>query len=217
MISNELDPARVRDISPYVLDSAGRVRVLPSEFWASTTIEERALFGHRYGIYNFPTVELVDFLRDYIGDRRAIEIGAGHGVLAQALDIRATDNCMQRKAKYRRIYRATGQPTVPYGRNVIEIDAHDAVRRYDPDVVIGCWITHRYDPGRHYAGGNEIGVDEADVIRHCLQYIMIGNTAVHALKPIWELPHIISYPSFVFSRSANGSPDFLAVWGRGNL
>lgn len=79
-----LDPSQIRDISPLVLGDDGRMRVLPAEFWIGTTQAERILFGHLNGIYSFPTVELVEHLKALIGDRSAIEIGAGHGVLAQA-------------------------------------------------------------------------------------------------------------------------------------
>ncbi len=210
-----LNPSEIRDIAPDVLDKAGRIRVLPAAFWESTTPQERALFGHRHAIYSFPTAELVEHLATLIDGRTAIEIGAGHGVLAQALDIPATDNRMQNKARYRRIYDLTGQPTVEYGRNVIELDAAAAIRRYRPDVVIGCWVTHKYEPHRHFAGGNEIGIDEHDLIAKVQQYVVIGNDQVHGTKPVWELPHTREYLPFVYSRAANGSRDFLAIWRGG--
>jgi hypothetical protein len=215
VMAHELDPSRIRDISAAVLDNHGRMRVLPAAFWTSTTPSERALFGHQHGIYSFPTTELVEYLRELIDGRSAIEIGAGHGVLAQALGIPATDNRMQAKARYRRIYEQAGQPTVKYGRNVVELNAAAAVRRYRPDVVIGCWVTHKWEPHRHGAGGNEIGIDEANLIANVEQYVVIGNDQVHGFKPIWELPHSRTYLPFIYSRAANGSPDFLAIWPGG--
>ena len=206
-----IDP-RVRDLSPMALDERGALKVLPTSFWETTTPRERALFGHRHGFYLLPTVELVEHLHELIGGRSAIEIGSGNGVLAQALGIPATDNCMQRRSHYRRIYEATGQPTVTYGRNVTPLSAADAVRRHKPDVVVAAWVTHRYRQDRHWAGGNEIGVDEEDVIAHCSTYVVIGNEHVHRTKSIWDLPHTITYPPFVVSRAANGSRDFIAVF-----
>ena len=206
-----IDP-RERDLSPMALDGYGLPKVLPTSFWEATTPAERALFGHRHGIYLFPTVELVAHLHELIGGRSAIEIGSGNGVLARALGIPATDNCMQRRERYRRIYEAAGQPTVTYGRNVTAMDAATAVRRHKPDVVIAAWVTHRFRYDRRWAGGNEIGVDEEDVIAHCSSYVMIGNEHIHRTKSIWDLPHTITYPPFVVSRAANGSRDFLAVF-----
>lgn len=207
-----LDPDKIRDIADEVLDEAGRMRVLPAEYWATTTPEERALFGHRNGIYSFPTVELVEHLREFIGARTAIEIGAGHGVLAEALGIPATDNRQQEWEKYRLILAATKQPPVRYGPNVIDCHASRAVRRFKPAVVIGCWVTHKYDPKRHEAGGNEVGIDEEDILRNCAVYVVVGNEAVHAGKKIWTRKHEIVYPPFVYSRATNGTRDFIATW-----
>lgn len=207
-----LDPSKVRDISPEVLDALGRLRVLPAAYWASTTREERMLFGNRHGLYSFPTFELVDRLREIIGDRTAIEIGAGHGVLAEALGIPATDSRQQDKEPWRAMYKAKGQPTVPYGPNIVESHASRAVRSYKPQVVIGCWVTHLYDPDRHDAGGNEAGIDEPDILRHCETYVVVGNEKVHAGKAIWSRPHQIEHPPFVYSRAMNGAPEFIAVW-----
>jgi hypothetical protein len=96
------------------------------------------------------------------------------------------------------------------------VDANAAVRRFRPDVVIGCWVTHRYDPGRHTAGGNEAGIDEEDVLEHCSAYVVVGNQRVHEGKKIWKRKHTIEYPEWVYSRAMNGSPDFVAVWrGKG--
>lgn len=206
----ELDPDR--DLSSEAIDENGRPRILPAAFWAGTTRQERALLGLRFGIYSFPTVELVEFLRRAIGTSRAIEIGAGNGVLAAELGIPATDNRMQEMEKYRTVYALNGQATVPYGDNIVHCDAKEAIRRFRPDVVIGCWVTHRYEPDRHWAGGNEIGIDEERVLRHCRRYIVVGNRHVHAGKKIWGRAHSIVHPSFVYSRAINGSRDFIATW-----
>jgi hypothetical protein len=197
---------------PQVLDDQGRLRVLPAAYWATTTREERSLLGARYGLYSFPTVELVDHLRSLIGGRSAIEIGASHGVLAEALDIPATDNRQQEMPEYRARIALQGQTPVAYGPNVIECHASRAVRRYRPQVVIGCWVTHKYDPARHEAGGNEIGIDEEDILRNCGTYIVVGNEQVHAGKKIWDRPHRIEYPPFVYSRAHNGTREFIATW-----
>lgn len=207
-----LDPDQIQDLRPEVLDEYGRFQILPADYWAATTVEERALLGHRTGMYSFPTTELVAHLRELIGGRTAIEVGAGNGVLAQALNIPATDNKQQLMPRYRTLYDAHGLALVPYGENIIEMDASHAVRYFRPAVVIGCWVTHRYDPTAHHLGGNEIGLDEPDLLHHCEEYVMVGNEDVHKDKPVWSSPHEISYPPFVYSRAHNGSRDFVAVF-----
>jgi hypothetical protein len=214
-----LDPRQIRDIRPEALGEDGRLRVLPTSYWESTTADERALFGKRTGLYSFPTVELVERLREMIAGRLAIEIGAGHGVLADALGIPGTDSFQQRVPKYRAMYERSGHTLVPYGPTVIDMHASRAVRYYRPEIVIGCWVTHKYDPKEHERGGNEVGVDEPDILRHCAKYVMIGHTRVHQHKPLWEkCRHAIEYPSYVVSRAMKGGggmsegQDFLAIF-----
>lgn len=210
----EIDPSRCRDLAPAAIGADGRLRILPAEFWAATTVTERALFGNRHGLYALPTVELVAHLRELIGGRTAIEIGAGNGVLAEALGITATDSYQQDTEPYRSYYRSIGQPTVPYGPNVVRAHASRAVRTYRPQVVIACWVTHKADPKRPEAGGNEVGVDEADILRHCQTYIHIGNDRIHRTKPILGRPHTVTHPPFLYSRAHNGTPDNITIWNQ---
>lgn len=204
-----LDPEMVRgtrDLSPEVLDEDGRIRVLPAAYWATTTVRERILFGHRHAAYLFPTVELVDQLRGLIAGRPAIEVGAGNGVLAEALGIPATDNRMQEKEPVRSWYAERGLPAVRYGPNVVEAHASRAVRRFRPEVVIGCWVSHKSPDG------NPLGLDEEDILRHCRLYIVVGNEYVHRGKLIWKRPHTIEHPPYLYSRAGNGSREFIAWW-----
>lgn len=214
MHSVVIDPNAVRDLGPLVLDDRGHPRVLPASFYAETTREERALLGLRCGAYGLPTVELVAYLQSIIAGRSALEIGSGNGVLARALDIPATDNRQQDAPDIRKYYEALGQPTIRYGDNVEALDAHAAVARYRPQVVIASWVTHRYDPCRHWAGGNQDGVTEEDIIANCDAYVFIGNESVHRAKSIWAQPHQRWSPPWLYSRAVNGSQDFIAIWER---
>lgn len=207
-----IDADKVRDISGKLLDEDGILRVVPARILEATTAEERLLFGVRHGIYSFPTEELCEYLRKRIAGRRAIEIGAGHGVLAQALGIPATDNRQQEESGVRAHYRALGQPTVPYGAHVEKLSAMEAISAYRPQVVIACWVTQRFDPLRPDLGGSTTGVDEEAVIESCAEYIFVGNERVHQNKQIWALPHEKLEPAWIFSRAVNGSPDFIASW-----
>ena len=207
-----LDPRGVRDLRPDALDPKGRLKVLPAAFWAQTTVMERALFGANTGLYSFPTEELVARLGELIGGRKAIEIGAGPGVLAEALGIPATDSFQQHEPQYRRLYEGQGLVIVPYGPAVVKMSAHQAIRAYEPQVVVACWVTHKFDPKQSHRKGNEVGVDELDVLEHCDTYLFVGNEGVHADKPLWEKSrHAFEFPPYVFSRAANGGRDFIAT------
>ena len=210
-----VDARSIRDISSLVLDSKGRLKVVPAEVYRSTTLHDRAVFSMRAGLYGLPTVELVAHLKALIAGRRAIEIGAGHGVLALALGIPATDNRQQEDPVIKAHYAALQQTTVPYGDNVEKLDALSAVEKYEPEVVIACWVTHLYDPARHEAGGNAWGVDESALLDRVATYVHIGNEQVHRNKAIWARPHTLSHPDWLYSRAVNGSRDFIAVWEQG--
>jgi len=209
-----IDLTKVRDISSRLVDDRGRLRIVSARTLEGTTAQERLLFGVRQGVYSFPTDELCDFLRSRIEGRVAIEIGAGHVLLAKALSIPATDNRQQEDPELKAYYAQIGQPTVPYGENVEKLNAAAAVAKYRPNVVIACWVTHRFDPDRPHAGGSVTGVDEASIIELCDEYIFIGNEHVHAHKPIWEMPHEKLTPRWLYSRAVNGSREFIATWRR---
>lgn len=210
-----LDPRGVRDLAPLALDTNGELRVLPASFWAETTRDERVLFGLRHGLYCFPTVELVEWLKRAIGDRSAIEIGSGNGVLAKALGIPATDNHMQEWPEIRAVYELTKQPTVTYGANVERMDALEAVAHYKPQVVVAAWVTHKYALLRAAHGGNVHGVEEVEMLRQIETYLFVGNRSTHAGKALWAQPpaEYVEAPWLV-SRAMGEAPNFLARWER---
>ncbi len=214
MEATPLDPSKIRDLSSLLLDGGGAFRVLPASAYEGTTPEERLLFGVRHGIYGFSTTELVEFLRERIGGRRAIEIGSGNGLLAAALGIRATDNRQQDEPAVRAYYESLAQPVVRYGDDVEKLDAAEAIAKYNPEVVVASWVTHRFDPARQDAGGSMSGVDEGALLKACETYMFVGNEQVHAKKAIWTFPHTKLTPPWLFSRAMNGSLDFVAIWSR---
>lgn len=210
-----LDPRNVRDITPLLVDNKGRLKVVPAEALRETTPEERMLFCVLNACYVLPTLELVEHLRTLIAGRRCIEIGAGNGLVAQALGIPATDSRQQESPDIRALYKKLRQPVISYGANVEKLDALAAIQAHQPEVVLACWVTHRFDPHRSWAEGNQDGVDEMQVLQGCQEYLFVGNDQVHRNKAIWDQPHEKTYPDYIFSRAANGSRDFLARWRRG--
>lgn len=208
-----IDPSQVRDITPLIAGEDARLRVMPASFYQGTTKEERGVAGFHTAAYVLPTTELIDWLTVAIAGRRAIEVGAGNGVLAQALGIPATDNRMQEQPSIKAYYKAVGQKVVSYGNNVEAYPAEEAVKVFQPEVVLAAWVTHKFDESRREAEGNMFGVNEEAIVAGCKTYIFVGNTKVHANKSIWSLPHKRFEPPWLYSRAVNGSPDFIAVWG----
>lgn len=207
-----IDVASTRDLSPEVMLDQGRPRIMPADYYRRATKPELGLLCHKHGVYGLPTIELVTWLKRYIAGRSAIEIGAGNGMMATAVGIRATDSFQQTRPEIQAYYDFFKQPPVIYGPHVENIDAAAAVRKYLPDVVLGCWVTHKYREERHTAGGNAWGIDEEDVLAHCAEYILIGNTVTHAGKSIWDRKHKIAYPNWIFSRAQSEGRDFIAIF-----
>lgn len=208
-----LDPRKIRDIRPLVLDAAGHLTVQPAAIYAQTSNLERAMLGTRIGAYGLPTTELVEWLKKVVAGRKAIEIGAGNGLLSRAVGITGTDNFLQIRSDVREYYASLGQPLIPYCLKLERLEAEQAVRLHKPEVVVASWVTHIYDERRPAAGGNMYGVDENWIIDHCQTYIFIGNEKVHRDKAIWARPHRRFTPPWLYSKAHNGSPEFIAIWG----
>lgn len=171
---------------PDLFDADGTLQPMPAAFWAQHDRINRATFGHHKALYAFPTTEGIDYIRKVIAGRSAIEIGAGNGAFCKALGIPGTDNFQQVLEPYKSYYETMRQPIVNYGSHVERMEAALAVAKYQPKVVLACWVTHLYMPRRHELGGNEIGVDEHFLLSQVDDYIFIGDTYIHSKKPLFR-------------------------------
>lgn len=167
-------------------------------------------YCHHHGIYGFPTTELIDFLKQEIGDSLAIEIGAGKGILGRGLGIKQTDSKQQLNKKVIMIYAAMRQPTINYPEYVYTLEANEAINRLKPEVVIGSWITHKWKPGMDR--GNKGGVAEERIINKVKKYIVIGHEKIHYDKPILKMDHRIVRPDWLMSRSLDTQGNTIYIW-----
>jgi len=194
------------------LDERGRLIVHPAQYWRQFSQVEIYAFCVERGIYCVPTSELVAWLqREIVRQFDTIEIGAGNGVLAEALGVVATDNKMQLWPEIVDYYQLINQATISYGPNVVEYSADEAVQKLKPEVVIGAWVTHRYDSQQHWRGGNAHGVLEEEILKHA-RYCFIGNRAVHGTKPIMARDHQEYTFPWLVSRGMSEAENFIAVW-----
>jgi len=184
----------------------------PNEFYDQIGSLSLRAWCHLHARYGLPTHELVEFLQRYIGTRRTIEIGAGHGDLAYHLNIPATDNWSQTFPDVKLFYALTRQPVIQYPERVENLDATAAIEKYKPEVVIASWVTQRINahepppPG----GGSVYGVDEDQIIASGRTYMLIGNLAIHGTKLIMRHPHRQLILRFIRSRSAQ--PELNRIW-----
>lgn len=168
----------------------------------------------KYGMYLFPTKELIDFIKEEIAGQEddTIEIGAGNGFLGKALGVRCTDSYQQDGAKMKLLYDFMKQPTVQYGAHVRPYAALDAVTIYNPKIVVGAWCTHMYNSKEHWREGNMFGIDEGKMLRRIKKYLFVGNSKVHSKKPILELPHKEFKADWLLSRSLNRELNVIWIW-----
>ena len=189
------------------------LQIMPSSFYNRIPQEHLSLWGHKRGIYGLPTTELIEWLnKEIVGS--AIEVGAGNGALGRALGIPITDKCTMKLPEVQFYYKLCRQPLTEYPDDIIEMDGLTAIDTYKPDTVIGSWITHQYKESEHLRGGSAYGIDEAQILPKIKKYIMIGNTAVHSVKPILDREHKEYRFPWLYSRSMEAQENIIYVWER---
>lgn len=183
-----------------------------TELW-SVPQEHLSLFCVKHGLYQLPTVELVNYLRERIDGRTAIELGAGNGVFGRSLGIPMYDNKMQEWPEIKAHYAMLQQPTVTYGQEVIEMDGLEAVKKVKPQVVVACWLTQIKKDDVY--DGNMYGVDEDALMDNVETYIHVGNERVHGSKRILQNPkyriELLSAPGLIFSRSMHPEQNVIYI------
>ena len=196
-----------------LLDDDGFCRLLPYSEIASIEHVDFMQWCHARAVYQYPTVELIEFLKRTIDGRSAIEVASGTGQIGRHLGIRMTDSHMQLEPDIRAYYIALGQVPITYPPSVENVDANEAVIRYAPDVVVACWLTHKFLPNTGMTQGSAMGADEEHIIRSVETYIHVGNDGSHSQKPALQLPHQKEYFPWLASRAADPSKNHVLVWG----
>jgi hypothetical protein len=193
-----------------LLDEQGFCKVLPAETIKGIPRQTFQLWCMRNAVYLYPTQELVEFLKNFIGTRTAIEVGAGNGHLGNALGITMTDSGMQTRPDIIAQYETIGQVCTNPPANVEILDAEAAVLKYKPQVVVASWLTHKWTPG--LSTGNQFGPDENVIIENTEHYVHIGNDKVHKDKPCWQSEHTKDYHPWIVSRASEPEKDHVAIF-----
>ena len=185
-------PRDITSLDRLFFDAAGRLTPVPAAALRDVDWLTLRIWCHYRGVYGIPTVELVEKLRELIGGRRAIEIGAGRGVFGRALGIPMTDSKAMERSDVRAVYAQMGQPVTPYGDDVEHLDAAAAVEKYAPEVVVGSWITQLISPVIHgfNVPGSIYGVDECALVRRVGTYLLFGARRTHDAKFLFADPEV---------------------------
>lgn len=171
-----------------ILLKDGELQVLSAADLLKIEFLDLKLWCHKNGIYGIPTKELIEVIKPHLVENKSIEVGGGCGVFGRALDIPSTDSMIQSMPEMRAYYAALGQPVVDYGKNVIGLEASDAINKYEPDVVFGSWVTQYVSPDLPppEGGGSVYGLREAEFIPNIKKYIVYGNDLIHGQKNIFK-------------------------------
>lgn len=184
----------------------GRMRALPAAELLKIGLSRLKVWANRRARYTLVTAELVEWLREQIGGRRALEIGAGMGDLGYHLGIPQTDLGLQTALFRGSLLELIGQaPTVPPD-DVKRLEAEQAILYYQPEVVIGSWVTERQPEIPGY------GVREERMFESGRTYILVGNDRPHKNKSILELPHELHRFSWLVSRAIDPAQNYIRVW-----
>lgn len=181
------------------------LKCMSAAFYERFTRQQRSFFANKHGFYGLPTDELVEWIKQRIGDRYAIEIGSGNGTLGRALGIRRTDNWIQATPEMRQRYTENRVQPVRYGNDVRKIDYKKAILKFKPQVVVAQWVTN--------VEKNNLGMDEQWILENCETYIHVGHEKVHACKTILDQPHETHYPPGLFSRS-HREREVVYIWSQ---
>lgn len=151
-------------------------------------------------------------LDDLIGDYKAIEIGAGTGSIGRLLDIKMTDSYLQQdNTAVRLYYEMAKQPVIKYPADVIKADALTAYRRFKPECMLGCYVTHLWREGMQ--GGNMFGVDFERLLPLLKHLILVGNLRPHGGNSIMALDHTeIDLHGDLITHSDDRDQDRIFVW-----
>lgn len=216
-----LQDANVDYLDDLLLDN-GLPKIVDADCLRSIHHEHLMIWCNKFGSYTIPTTELIDWLKNQIGNRSAIEICAGYGSIGRALKIPITDSHMQTKPEVIAYYRLLGQNPIRPPNDVHKLEANDAIDKFKPQVVIGCFVTQKYQSGDEGSptspkiNSSVYGVDEQSMLKKIKTYINIGNDLSHGDKRIKKYRHELHRFDWLFTRSQSPLLNHICVWNMKN-
>ena len=178
-----LEKQDVSYMDSILFDENKMLRVVPSSELLKLPREHIMIWGNLNGVYTFPTKELIDWLKEKIGDKKAIEICAGNGSIGRALGLISTDSYIQTTPEMVAFYKSIGQHPIFPKEDVEKIDAVNAVKKHNPELVVASYATQVTKDGDQ-TDTSIFGVDEEFIMSEVKEYIHIGNFSTHGRKRI---------------------------------
>ncbi len=199
----------VEQLDPLLLEG-DRLKLLPSSFYQQILPEKLRVWCRAKARYTLPTIELIEFLKQQIGERSAIELGAGNGDLGFHLGIAQTDSYCQDTPMMKLYYQSIGQTVTQPREDVERLEALDGIAHHKPQVAIASWLTQIYRPDCDL--GSEFGADEEQIIAQVEMYIHVGNRDSHGSKRILKKTHIEYVIPGLVTRANRPEENVIYVW-----
>ena len=206
-----LNRVDITELEKQVFDLDGKLKVMPYSFYKEIDENSIKFLMWKHGVYVIPTQELIDWLKANIKGF-AIEIGAGIGTIGRSLHIPITDSRMQDLPHVKFQYNMSGQPTIKYPDDIEKLDASEAILKYKPKTVIGCFITHKFNSITN--NGNALGVNEELLLQKVDRYINVGNLFTHKDKPILKKLPTEYYFEWLITRSNDQSLNRIWIYDK---
>lgn len=201
-----------------LLDSKGRLKPVPTEWLSKQKHGNVQFFCTMNALYHLVTTELLDYLHKEINNRTALEICCGNDNIGYRLGIPMCDSFMQHFPHIKLVYDLNNQAITQPPVDTIKMEASKAIEAYNPQVVIGAFVTQKYDPKNSPNNpGSEYGVDEINILSKCETYICLGNKETHFDKKIYQLTHRELHFDFLFNRSHNPASNRMWIWDTCNF
>ena len=225
-----IDFKRVVEIVDSIVGKDGKIYPIPYSLIENDTLDTLNFVMQALGLYTFPTLELCEWLSSQIDDNpelephSAIEICGGTGWIGRQLGIPSTDvKNMENPLVKDIMLKQTSMPTI-YADDVETLEASDAVKKYQPDIVIGSYVTSKqlvdkidrkramtigfYMPSLHGVIEQnlmdearkevKVGVDVKGICRKVYKVILVCNMRTHRNESYVSLPHqTLSFPWLV--------------------
>lgn len=200
-----------------LFDESGRMRVLEAGMLRALPHHALQYWASERGRYQFPTLELVQWLRERVAGRPSIEIGAGYGDIGRNVGLTLTDSHFQTSEEMRRLYGVMHTKPITPPSDVMKREGLAAAMRYRPAVCLACWVTQRYQPGDEetQTGSCVGGVDFEALLPYVGELVFVGNAETHRSMRLRSLPHEEFDFPWIVSRAHDQSLNRIWVWKGG--
>jgi hypothetical protein len=206
------DFTELYELADFLLEPTGDQKLISYSELVRFAPQTIMAFCKFFGFHTIATKELTDWIAEEIGDKHAIEICAGRGIIGKELGIPQTDSrLIEKNSELRDLYALCEECIDPFPERILTYDAISAVEHFKSHTVIGSWVTELSPYPRDYPS-SPYGVDEHRLLKNCKKYIMLGNENTHKKKTIRRFPHRIARPYGYVTRSVVPEKNIIYIW-----